>query len=167
MSATAQPISPTAFAEAVQDLPVGSLHSKAAELQNSINHLCDSNEQLRPFSEEGDQDCTDAIHENKEVIERMQERIRLLRVEVERRGLRWSDDAEDEKKEGEALNNDDDVMDVDAVHGEGERMSGVVNGSGVQRAAGGGEQGRENRRGEGTENGFTETEEDNEQGVHL
>lgn len=111
MSADSVPITPARFAAALKDLPLSSLHLKLAELRNSIVHLDYSNEQLRPYAEgkatvmstttttsqpqqppyPPDQDCIDAIRENEEVIERMQERIRLVRVEVEARGLNWDE----------------------------------------------------------------------------
>jgi hypothetical protein len=95
MSSEAVPISPARFAAALKDLPLSTLHLKAAELRNSIAHLDYSNEQLKPFAEgtEGengpDEDCADAIKENEAVIQRISERIRLLRVEVESRGSSW------------------------------------------------------------------------------
>lgn len=55
MSHDAQPINPELFARALEDLPVDSLHAKAAEIRNSIAHLKSSNEQMLPFAEEGDQ----------------------------------------------------------------------------------------------------------------
>ncbi|RFU30012.1 hypothetical protein B7463_g6315, partial [Scytalidium lignicola] len=102
MSHESFPISPERFAFAIKDLPISSLHLKAAELRNSIAHLDYSNEQLKPFAEgttsvlgstEGvpDQDCIDAIKENEMVIARMQERIELLRAEVENRGGSWTE----------------------------------------------------------------------------
>ena len=92
MSAAAGPISPQRFAEAIQDLPVGNLHLKAAEIQNSIAHLQNSNDQLQDFADEGDADCAEAIQENRIVIQRMEGRILLLRSEVEKRGLKWGED---------------------------------------------------------------------------
>ena len=89
MSATATPIPPARFAAALRDLPLSSLHAKAAELRNSITHLLSSNEELKPFAEAGDKDCAEAIMENEEVIRRMEERISLLRMEVEGRGMKW------------------------------------------------------------------------------
>ncbi|KAG9245894.1 hypothetical protein BJ878DRAFT_499438 [Calycina marina] len=96
MSSNTLPISPTAFASALKDLPLSALHLKAAELRNSTAHLDYSNEQLRPFAlgtEPGlnapDEDCVDAIKENEVVIARMEERIRLLKKEVEERGQVW------------------------------------------------------------------------------
>lgn len=92
MSAAATPIPPHRFAEAITELPLVNLHFKAAELRNSIHHLHSSNQQLKPFVDDGDQDCADAVHENESVIARMEERRRLLKTEVERRGFKWSDD---------------------------------------------------------------------------
>jgi len=108
MSAEALPISPAAFAEAIKDLPISSLHLKVLEIRNSIAHLDYSNEQLRPFAEgteavlgpssgqgpaqaQPDQDCIDAIKENEAVIERMLARIDLIKAEVESRGASWTE----------------------------------------------------------------------------
>ncbi|KAI9845768.1 MAG: hypothetical protein M1838_001555 [Thelocarpon superellum] len=110
MSASAGPISPAAFAIAIQDLPLSNVHTKAAELRNSIAHLHASNEQLAPFAADGDVDCADALRENDEVIKRMEVRIDLLRQEVERRGYRWADaEVEDheDQVDGAALNGTD------------------------------------------------------------
>ena len=104
MSAESQPISPARFAEALHDLPASSLALKVLELRNSIAHLDYSNAELKPYAdgtasavgqEQGqaqgtpDQDCVDAIRENEAVIERMQQRIEIIRAEVEGRGLSW------------------------------------------------------------------------------
>lgn len=89
MSATTTPIPPGRFAAALPDLPLSSLFGKAAELRNSIAHLLDSNRQLQEFADEGDRDCIEAIRENEEVIARHEERIELLRREVEERGVSW------------------------------------------------------------------------------
>ncbi|RYP02637.1 hypothetical protein DL765_010710 [Monosporascus sp. GIB2] len=112
MSADSQPISPARFAEALKDLPASSLALKVLELRNSIAFLDYSNAELKPFAEgavtaldvdsnsqqqqqqqqqvgQPDQDCIDAIAENEVVIARMQERIELVRVEVQSRGLDW------------------------------------------------------------------------------
>lgn len=98
MSHGALPIDARAFAEALESLPIDALHSKVAEIQNSISHLKSSNDQMMPFAEEGDRDCKDAMFENLVVIGRMNDRIQLLRAEVERRGLRWADgEVEDEQ----------------------------------------------------------------------
>jgi hypothetical protein len=110
MSSATTPISPARFAAALKDLPLSTLHLKAAELRNSIAHLDYSNEQLKPFAEgtnEGnsngqlDQDCIDAIKENEVVIARMVERIELLKQEVEGRGSSWLEFQSKEEIEGE------------------------------------------------------------------
>ncbi|GME25522.1 hypothetical protein GTA08_BOTSDO03228 [Neofusicoccum parvum] len=94
MSAESNPISPAAFADAIKELTLPSLHAKAAELRNSIYHLRRSNVQLQPFADEGDRDCAEAIKENEEVMVRMEDRIELLKLEVEvNRGMPWVEDA--------------------------------------------------------------------------
>ncbi|CZT08949.1 uncharacterized protein RAG0_13870 [Rhynchosporium agropyri] len=112
MSSDALPISPTAFAAALRELPISTLHLKAMELRNSIAHLDYSNEQLRPFangtepSTNGtpDADCVEAIRENEVVIARQTERIQLLKEEVERRGASWSEFRSKEEIDGEMVN---------------------------------------------------------------
>ena len=51
-----------------------------------------SNQQLQSFADEGDPDCAAAIQENILVVQRMEERILLLKGEVEGRGFKWVDD---------------------------------------------------------------------------
>ena len=124
MSSTAAPISPAAFAAAIQDLPLENLHFKAAELQNSKAHLRHSNDQLKPFAEEGDEDCAEAIRENEEVIGRMEERIAALRQEVERRGFLWSE-VEMEEREIQGLQTAD-AAGVDGMSEDGpDRLASV------------------------------------------
>ena len=89
MSASATPITPARFAAALPELPLANLHAKGAELRNSIAHLQISNQELQPFADEGDAECREAIEENKSVIASMEERIDLLRSEVEGRGFLW------------------------------------------------------------------------------
>ncbi|TAQ87915.1 hypothetical protein B7494_g3756 [Chlorociboria aeruginascens] len=117
MSSEAIPISPQQFATALKDLPLSTLHLKAIELRNSIAHLDYSNEQLKPFAEgtqegnpEPDQDCVDAIRENEVVIQRMLERIGLLKAELESRGSSWLElqSSEERKKEDGLVNGDTD-----------------------------------------------------------
>lgn len=55
MAHEALPIDSARFASALEDLPVDALHSKAAELRNSMAHLKYSNEQMVPFADQGDQ----------------------------------------------------------------------------------------------------------------
>lgn len=92
MSSNTVPITAHQFAEAIKDLPLANLHLKASEIRNSIAHLVSSNQQLRSFADGGDSDCKEAIDENGVVIQRMEERIRLLRREVESRGFKWGVD---------------------------------------------------------------------------
>jgi hypothetical protein len=91
MSSEARPISPTQFATALMDLPVESLYAKVSEIRNSIAHLERSNKELRDYSNsvDGDADCLAAVRENDEVIGRMNDRIDLVKKEVERRGQKW------------------------------------------------------------------------------
>ena len=95
MSAESQPISPTAFAEAITELPLESLHAEAAKLSNDINKLVESNTALEAEkvveNEEGVQFLDEVIAENEGVIRSKEERIELLKVEVEKRGQVWID----------------------------------------------------------------------------
>lgn len=105
MSADTAPISSSRFSTALKELSVEVLQLKVLEIRNSIAHLQYSNDQLKPFAEgnavatdssqtspsEPDQDCIDAIRENEQVIDRMAERIALIRVEVEERGVSWNE----------------------------------------------------------------------------
>src|SRR5205814_2113918 len=127
MSSMTTPITPQRFAAALTDLPLSSLYLKAAELRNSIAHLDYSNEQLRPFADGSepslggtpDPECADAIRENEAVIARMEERIRLVRREVEEvRGLPWTAPGENEGR-------------VQGTEGMEELVPGVMN---LQRA---------------------------------
>ncbi|CAD0094357.1 unnamed protein product [Aureobasidium mustum] len=124
MSHEALPIDRARFAEALESLPLDALHSKVAELRNNMNHLRYSNEQMVPFADEGDQgmstfssgrsklilrfeDCKDAMYENLVVISRMNERIELLRAEVEKRGMRWSEGEVEDRQVSERMVNGD------------------------------------------------------------
>ncbi|KAK7417933.1 hypothetical protein QQX98_004235 [Neonectria punicea] len=125
-SADTAPISPARFAAALKDLSLAMLHLKVLEIRNSIAHLQYSNDQLKPFAEGSaaaldnaaaavteatpDQDCIDAIRENDQVIDRMAERIAIIRVEVEDRGLSWEefkgrDEAESKEEDEPAQTN--------------------------------------------------------------
>jgi len=103
MSTQTRPISPNSFATAIEDLPVDTLYTKAVEINNSVAHLERSNRTLQEYSDSikndqsldsetrqsGDKDCIEAIKENEVVIGRQQERVKMLKAEVERRGQRW------------------------------------------------------------------------------
>jgi hypothetical protein len=113
MSHESLPITAARFAEAISDLPLSSLHLTAAGLRNSLAHLEYSNAQLEPFARPADSaaaadlDCLEAIEENQGVMANMKERLELLRLEAERRGLGW----------GELLGRD---VDAPEPSGEGE-----------------------------------------------
>ncbi|KAF5669260.1 hypothetical protein FHETE_5018 [Fusarium heterosporum] len=122
-SADTTPIAPARFAAALKDLSIGMLHLKVLEIRNSIAHLQYSNDQLKPFAEgtettpsgeapEPDQDCIDAIRENEGVIDRMAERIAIIRAEVEERGLNWN---EFQNRDEATSKNDEDAA---AVNGD-------------------------------------------------
>lgn len=104
MSSSSQPIPPHRFAAAIKELPLSNLHSKAAEIRNSISHLEASNQQLKSYADDGDRDCAEAIQENVLVIQRMEERIRLLKSEVEGRGFRWGEDEDNVDDQGTKTN---------------------------------------------------------------
>jgi hypothetical protein len=53
------------------------------------------------------QDCKDAMYENLVVISRMNERIELLRAEVEKRGMRWSEAEVENRQVSERMVNGD------------------------------------------------------------
>ncbi|KAK5955849.1 hypothetical protein OHC33_003490 [Knufia fluminis] len=122
MSSETRPISPNSFATAIEDLPVENLYTKAVEINNSVAHLERSNKTLQEYSDSlkddesldaetrqyGDRDCLEAIRENEVVIERQQERVRLLKAEVERRGQRWHE-AEPKAKEASNGNSEQPV----------------------------------------------------------
>jgi hypothetical protein len=128
--ADSRPISSTQFALAIHDLPLSSLAFKAAEIRNSIAHLDYSNEQLLPFTQTSppDADCVDAIKENEVVIARMLERIELLKVEVEGRGVRW------EELSGEVKREDGEVE----GYGRGSAEVGEEGSGGARQNVGGG-----------------------------
>lgn len=92
MSAATVPIALIRFAQAIQELPVGNLYLKAAEIRNSVLHLESSNAQLQSYADDGDDVCAEAIHENRKTIADMEKRVCLLKDEVRRRGLVWPDE---------------------------------------------------------------------------
>ncbi|KAK8029808.1 hypothetical protein PG993_011099 [Apiospora rasikravindrae] len=94
MSAQARPPTAAEFASALTELPASSLALKVLEMRNQIAHLDYSNSEMKPFADgadgaEPDQICIDGIRENEEIIVKVQQRIELVRQEVERRGLSW------------------------------------------------------------------------------
>ncbi|KAB8075025.1 hypothetical protein BDV29DRAFT_172570 [Aspergillus leporis] len=95
MPAETLPITFAAFAEAVKELPLSSVYAKASELRNSIAHLRRSNEELKAFvdgscdTESEKRELENYIAENDGVMVSMQERIVLLKSEIESRGQQW------------------------------------------------------------------------------
>ncbi|TKA24992.1 hypothetical protein B0A50_06090 [Salinomyces thailandicus] len=81
------PIPPARFANALLSLPISALHSKTAELQNALAHLHESNAYMIPYAEAGDFECQTARTENEVVMSRLEERVRLIRDEIGRRGM--------------------------------------------------------------------------------
>jgi hypothetical protein len=75
-----------------------------------------------------DQDCVDAIRENEAVIERMQARIRLVRDEVESRGLSWTEFQSQAERDAEQQQKAADEAEAEAREG-GNGAEGVVNGA--------------------------------------
>lgn len=134
MSSTTNPISPTRFAAALSDLSLASLHAKASEIRNSILHLRISNSQLEPFAADGDADCMDAIKENEAVMDRMRERVELLRTEVEGRGARWVSWDEDAAVAEESGTNHELNQSTSAING---HVNGLNGDAGVAQNGGG------------------------------
>lgn len=122
MSAESRPIPAALFALAIQDLPLPSLFAKGSEIQNSLHHLHRSNEQLKPFADDGDADCADAIRENEEVMRRFEERLKLLKDEVEGRGAVWGHGAAEPAKDEPVVNG----VNGDAGGGAGEEEEETV-----------------------------------------
>ena len=89
MSAVSHPIALHRFGDALRDLPVSRLYDTVAEIRNSQKHLVRSNDELQKYADEGDEDCIKAIGENMVVLERMRQKLDLLKIEVEARGLAW------------------------------------------------------------------------------
>ncbi|KAM0279318.1 hypothetical protein ACHAQH_004665 [Verticillium albo-atrum] len=122
-TADTTPISPTRFAAALPPLSLPTLHLKVLEIRNSISHLRTSNIQLLPYAlgtdppgSTPDPDCADAIRENEAVIVRMDERIALIRTEVENRGCSWREfEASDVDASGTAAADADVDADVAPV----------------------------------------------------
>lgn len=105
MSAESQPINPTAFAEAITELPLESLHAEAAKLSNDINMLVESNAALEAEkaveNDEGVKFLDEVIAENEGVIRSKEERIELLKIEVAKRGQVWIDPRKKDEEDAE------------------------------------------------------------------
>ncbi|KAJ5939438.1 hypothetical protein N7466_002572 [Penicillium verhagenii] len=108
MAAQTTSINPTDFAEAIAELPLSAVYSKVSELRNSIAHLHRSNEEMRFFlaesqeTEEDKKELEGYVLENEGVVTSMNERLSLLKVEVERRGQTWIEEKKDSTDEAQA-----------------------------------------------------------------
>lgn len=133
MSRQSGPITTALFADAIKELPLSVVYTKAAELQNSISHLQRSNSELQNFvaesheSEEEKREIAEYIVENEHVIASMTERIRLLRAEVQARGQLWLGTEHGTAESEHGLN--------------GEERNGTATGESRERGADGGDEG--------------------------
>lgn len=156
MSSAAVPISADRFAEAIMDLPIGNLHMKAAEIRNSILHLEHSNKQMQSYTDDGDRECVEAVRENLDVITRMEERVKLLKDEVSRRGLPWP--GSDETRENGGPNGNEINGSVQSDH---------VRGNEPQSVASQPERSTQNNGREGEIRRMIAQDDSDEHGVHL
>lgn len=135
MSAEALPISTSAFAEAIKALPLSAVYGKVSELRNSIGHLTRSNEELRSFIRESEDDpdspdnkeLENYILENEGVMQSMAARIALLKAEVEVRGQLWIEEEPENEQEDQ---DDDSAPDGELEGGEGTPFP-INNGTGT------------------------------------
>lgn len=92
---TSIPITASIFADAIKELPLSAVYAKVSELRNSISHLRRSNNELRSFiaesceTEDDKRELEGYVSENEGVVASMEERIVLLKTEVENRGQLW------------------------------------------------------------------------------
>ncbi|CAI7594447.1 unnamed protein product [Penicillium crustosum] len=138
MSTEALPITPGAFAEAIKELPIAVLYSKVSELTNSIAHLHRSNAELQSNdSEEEKKELEGYVAENEGVAVSMNERIALLKTEVENRGQPWIELDELKIDKGQ-----DALTDVPMRNGNGTEI-------GTEPAAGAGQESNDREDGDG------------------
>jgi len=81
---------PFTLGEALQ-LDIGTIAAEIARLQDSIQRLQATQDELKQFIQESgdekpDQDLVDALNENDVVIKSQEERIGMLRIALERKG---------------------------------------------------------------------------------
>ncbi|KAJ5827710.1 hypothetical protein N7447_004473 [Penicillium robsamsonii] len=138
MSTESLPITPGAFAEAIKELPLAVLYSKVSELTNSIAHLHRSNAELRAFlaesndPEEDKKELEGYVAENEGVAVSMNERISLLKTEVENRGQPWIELDELKIDKGRDASTDVPVTNGNAT----ETETGAGAGAGAETGAG-------------------------------
>lgn len=130
MSSGSITINPTAFAEAIQELPLSAVYSKVAELRNSIAHLHRSNTELRLFlsesedPEEEKKELEGYVTENEGVIASMNQRVELLKTELENRGQPWVE-VDVEKGENDNDNGQEQTADGSMANGNAHGTGGV------------------------------------------
>ncbi|CAI7592157.1 unnamed protein product [Penicillium viridicatum] len=140
MSTEALPITPGAFAEAIKELSIAVLYSKVSELTNSIAHLHRSNAELQSNdSEEEKKELEGYIAENEGVAVSMNERITLLKTEVENRGQPWIELDELKIDKGQ-----DALTDVSVTNGNGNETD-----TETRPAAGAGQESNDREDGDG------------------
>jgi len=129
---------------------------------------------MLPFADEGDQDCKEAMFENLGVIGRMNERVGLIKTEVEKRGMPWPSEereadtgAASSGEAGEAIV----AARADMVNGNGEMVNGTVGSAPAGTTSRQQQSGRltdeELRRQVEAQLGTQMAEDDNGDGVHL
>ncbi|CAO3596329.1 unnamed protein product [Absidia cylindrospora] len=68
----------TKLKKALWDMPIETLLTEIPEIQNSMVHLIQSNNDMKEYDPQGlDTDLTTAIEENKDLIQRQDQRIDL------------------------------------------------------------------------------------------
>jgi len=82
-----------AFLIAITSLPVETLHSECARIENSIEHLLQSNREIEKYiGEIEDQDekveMEDVIESNELVINTQKQKIEMIRSEIKQRSLK-------------------------------------------------------------------------------
>jgi hypothetical protein len=137
-------INSAAFAEAITELPLSAVYSKVSELRNSIAHLHRSNAELRLFLEESQdpeeekKELEGYILENEGVVASMDERVSLLKTELENRGQPWVEG--EERKDGDDGETQVSLESTGTGTGTGTGTSALTNGSG---SAGHGDRGED------------------------
>ena len=144
MSSETLPINLNAFAEAIKELPLSAVYNKVLELRNSIAHLHRSNAELRLFllesqePEEEKQDIRAYVTENEGVIESMNERISLLKIEMENRGQPWVEAEEKDSGQNGESHESSAEADAPAING-----TSASNGANQDQTSGAGQEGED------------------------
>jgi len=122
------------FAEGTIPVAATTITTPTALATTTNQQTNQQSQQEQETKPEPDQDCIDAIRENEDVIARMQERIRLIRAEVEDRGFSWTefqDVAADAAEAAETANDDNDDDDDTTTTAAATTGGGTANGVGA------------------------------------